>query len=88
MGKRIGFTAKTSEHSPGMYINIPNNTVDSKNLEPGTEVEAQVRNMNGKSIITMGKCQGKDKHLKIYIGKEEVEELGLKDKELVDVFLE
>ena len=88
MGKRVGFTARTSEHSPGMYINIPNNTVDSKKLEPGKQVEIQVKNMKGKSIITQAKCQGKDKQLKLYIGKKHVEELGLEDKELVDVFME
>lgn len=88
MGKRVGFTAKTSEHTPGMYINIPRKTVESKDLSPGEKVEAQLRNMQSKSIMTEASISGTKDQLKFYIGKETVEELGLEDKELVDVFLQ
>jgi len=88
MGKRVGFTAKTSEHTPGMYINIPRKTVESKDLVPGEKVEAQLRNMEDKSLVREVTTSGTTENMKFYIGKETVQELGLKDKELVDVFLQ
>lgn len=87
MSKEVGFTGKVTSHSSGLYLNIPNLTVQSLGLEGGDLLHMKIKSMIGAEKQVSRKAQEVSGNFKVYLPAQVKEDLGLKHKELVDVFL-
>jgi len=82
-----GFTGKVTSHGPGLYLRIPESTVQSMGLEDEDLLQLELRNMNGEKLQTSREVKESSGQCKVYLRKETKEQLSLQHKDLVDVFL-
>jgi len=87
MTKKNGFTGKVTKHGPGLYLRIPQNTVQSMDLKDEDLLQLELRNMEGEKLQTSREVKESSGQCKVYLGKETKEQLSLQHKDLVDVFL-
>jgi hypothetical protein len=87
MTKKNGFTGKVTGHSSGLYLRIPENTVQSMDLKDEDLLQLELRNMNGETLETSREVKESAGQCKVYLGKDTRKQLGLEHKDLVDVFL-
>lgn len=86
MDYQYGFTCKATSQDPGMYLRIPKLTVQSAQIKDGDLLQLKVTNQKGNSVKCSREAQKNSGQVKIYLPKQQSNELELQHKDLVDVF--
>jgi antitoxin component of MazEF toxin-antitoxin module len=75
------------EDEAGTRLKLPLKVEKSLGVEDGDLVSLRIRNMEGQEVQVSRKLNRSGGTLRLYIPKKETEDLGLENKDLVDVFL-
>lgn len=87
--EEVGHVLKVDsrETEPGTRLKLPLKVEKSLGVKHGDLVNLRIRNMQGQQAQVSRKLNRSGNTLRIYIPKQETQELGLENKDLVDVFL-